>query len=140
MNTKTKILTEEEILKQPESKYMDNDQLAFFKQRLIDLHDSTLERIKSAKEQMVSPMDFSDPSDRATCEEQSALALRIVDREQKLLPKIKLSLERIRLETYGYCLQTGEPIGIPRLLIRPTAEYCADVKAILEMKETQFKD
>ncbi|CZF81784.1 TraR/DksA C4-type zinc finger protein [Grimontia kaedaensis] len=140
MNTKTKILTEEEILKQPESKYMDDDQLAFFKQRLIDLHDSTLERIKSAKEQMVSPMDFSDPSDRATCEEQSALALRIVDREQKLLPKIKLSLERIRLETYGYCLQTGEPIGIPRLLIRPTAEYCADVKAILEMKETQFKD
>ncbi|NGN96303.1 molecular chaperone DnaK [Grimontia sp. S25] len=140
MNTKTKILTEEEILKQPESKYMDDAQLAFFKQRLIDLHDSTLERIKSAKEQMVSPMDFSDPSDRATCEEQSALALRIVDREQKLLPKIKLSLERIRLETYGYCLQTGEPIGIPRLLIRPTAEYCADVKAILEMKETQFKD
>ncbi|WP_325894708.1 TraR/DksA family transcriptional regulator [Grimontia sp. NTOU-MAR1] len=140
MNTKTKILTEEEILKQPESKYMDDDQLAFFKQRLINLHEATRARIEGATEQMVSPMDFSDPSDRATSEEQSALALRIVEREQKLLPKIQLSLERIRLSTYGYCLETGEPIGLVRLLIRPTAEYCADVKAVMEMKELQFKD
>ncbi|KXF83430.1 TraR/DksA family transcriptional regulator [Enterovibrio coralii] len=140
MDNEEKLMTEEEILKEPESNYMNEAQLAFFKQRLIDLHDATLARIQAAKDQMVSPMDFSDPNDRATSEEQSALALRIVEREQKLLPKIKLSLERIRLDTYGYCLETGEPIGIPRLLIRPTAEYCADVKALMEMKELQYKD
>ncbi|RXJ72778.1 molecular chaperone DnaK [Veronia nyctiphanis] len=119
---------------------MDVSQLAFFKQRLIELHDTTRARIQAAKEQMVSPMDSSDVSDRATSEELSGMALRIVDREQKLLPKIRSALERIRVGSYGYCMETGEPIGIPRLLIRPTAEYCADVKSLMEMKELQFKD
>lgn len=95
-------------------------------------------RIKEAKDQMEAPMDFSDPSDRATSEEQSSIALRIVDREQKLLPKIRQSLERIRLGEYGYCMESGEEIGILRLLARPTAEYCAEVKALKEMKEHHF--
>ncbi|ODA29908.1 molecular chaperone DnaK [Veronia pacifica] len=140
MNDQVKILTEEQMLQEPEDNYMNEAQLAFFRQRLIELHDTTRDRIQAAKDQMVSPMDSSDPSDRASSEEQSALALRIVEREQKLLPKIQISLERIRLGTYGYCLETDEPIGIPRLLIRPTAEYCADVKSLMEMKEIQYKD
>ena len=138
--SKNKKLTEEQILKARKSDYMNTDQLEFFRQRLIDLHSTTCARIQEAKDQMVSPMDFSDPSDRATCEEQSAIALRIVDREQKLLPKIQQSLERIRLGEYGYCEETGEPIGIPRLLARPTAEYCAEVKTLKEMKEHHYKD
>lgn len=71
--------------------------------------------------------------------EQSDIALRIVEREQRLLPKIQQALKRIRLGTYGYCLESGEPIGIPRLLARPTAEYCADVKALKEIKEHQYR-
>jgi DnaK suppressor protein len=78
-------------------------------------------------------------SDRATWEEQSSISLRIVEREQKLLPKIKRSLTRIQSDDFGYCLESGEPIGIPRLLIRPTAEYSAEVKAIQEIKEHSYK-
>jgi len=134
----TKKLTEEEILNAPESEYMNDDQLEFFREMLKALYESTCEQIEDAKKRMVSPMDFSDPSDRASSEEQSIIALRIVDREQKLVPKIRQSLERIRLGDYGYCLETGDPIGIPRLLARPTAEYGAEVKSLKEMKEHQY--
>ena len=136
--SKASLLSDEEILKAPQSEYMNADQLAFFKQKLIELYESTCQQIEDAKKRMVSPMEFSDPSDRATCEEQSSIALRIVDREQKLIPKIRQSLERIRLGDYGYCMETGEPIGIPRLLLRPTAEYCTEVKTLNEMKEHHF--
>ena len=136
--SKANLLSDEEILKAPQSEYMNADQLAFFKQKLIELYESTCQQIEDAKKRMVSPMEFSDPSDRATCEEQSSIALRIVDREQKLIPKIRQSLERIRLGDYGYCMETGEPIGIPRLLLRPTAEYCTEVKTLNEMKEHHF--
>jgi len=138
--SKPKILTEEKILKQPASKYMNQEQLDFFKEKLLELHKSTCQQIEDAKKRMVSPMDFSDPSDRASCEEQSSIALRIVDREQKLIPKIQQSLKRIRLGEYGYCMESGEPIGIPRLLARPTAEYGAEVKGLKEMKEYHYSD
>ena len=132
-------LSEEEILAMPESDYMNAAQLEFFRSMLIKLQESTCVRIQEARNQMTSPMGFSDENDRASCEEQSAIALRIVDREQKLLPKIQQSLMRIRLNTYGYCLESGEPIGIPRLLARPTAEYCTEVKALKEIKEHHYK-
>lgn len=93
------LLTEKQILNAPESNYMNADQLDFFRCRLVELHDSTRARIQEAKEQISTPISESDISDRATTEEQSMLALRIVDREQKLLPKIQQSLERIRLGT-----------------------------------------
>ena len=131
---------EQKLADAPESEYMNDEQLAFFRQRLIALHDSTRERIRDAKEQISSPPDLADPSDRASWEEQSAILMRIVDREQKLLPKIQQSLERIRLGDYGYCLETGEPIGVPRLLARPTAEFCAEVKEIKELKEHVFRE
>ena len=131
---------EKQILDAPETDYMNAEQLAFFRNKLIELHDTTRERIRDAKEQMLSPPELSDLSDRASWEEQCALLMRVVDREQKLLPKIQQSLERIRHETYGYCLESGEPIGIPRLLARPTAEFCADVKVFREMKEHAYRD
>ncbi|KZX75696.1 molecular chaperone DnaK [Oleiphilus sp. HI0009] len=123
-----------------EDEYMNDAQLAFFKALLIELHDSTRERIQEAKDQMSSPVDSADEGDRASWEEQCAISMRIVDREQKLLPKIQQSLERIRLGEYGYCIESGDPIGIPRLLLRPTAEYCADVKQAREMQEHVFRD
>lgn len=136
----TPLLSEQQMLDAPESDYMNEAQLAFFKSRLIALHDATRDRIRETREQMLIPPDLSDDSDRASWEEHCAISMRIVDREQKLLPKIQVSLERIRLGNYGYCLETGEPIGIPRLLVRPTAEFCADVKVVQEMKEHIFRD
>lgn len=130
---------EQKLIEAPESEYMNDEQLAFFKNKLIELHNTTREHIREAKEQMLIPRDLSDESDRASWEEQCAISMRIVDREQKLLPKIQQSLERIRLGGYGYCLETGDPIGIPRLLIRPTAEYCADVKVFKEKSEHLYR-
>jgi len=104
---KTEMLTEEQVIAAPESDYMNQEQLDFFREKLIELHKSTCIRIQEAKDQMMSPMDISDPNDRATIEEQANIALRIVEREQKLLPKIQQSLERIRYGDYGYCLETG---------------------------------
>lgn len=141
MNTsKKRLLTEKQILAAPKSDYMNTRQLEFFRQRLMDLYDSTCVRIQEAKDQMHSPINFSDPNDRASCEEQASIALRIVEREQKLLPKIKHSLEAIREGNYGYCLESGEPIGIARLLARPTAEYCAEVKTLKEIKEGHYNN
>ena len=133
-------LSEQQVKDAPASDYMNEEQLLFFKHKLIELYESTQERIQEAKDQMNTPLDCSDANDRASWEEQAGLALRIVEREQKLLPKIRQSLERIRLGTYGYCLESGEPIGIPRLLARLTAEYCAEVKAVNELKERHYKD
>jgi len=138
-NNEPQLLTKEQILAAPEQDYMNDDQLTFFRQLLIELHESTLVRVREAKDQMSCSFDTSDVSDRATWEEQSSIALRIVEREQKLLPKIKIALERISRHDFGYCLETGEPIGIARLLARPTAEYCAEVKAIKEIKEHSYK-
>jgi DnaK suppressor protein len=138
-HTDIPILSEEQMLTAPDSDYMNEAQLAFFKVRLIELHDSTRSRIKEVKQQMTEHPDLADINDRASWEEQCAITMRIVDREQKLLPKIQQSLVRMRIGTYGYCLESGEPIGIKRLLARPTAEFCADVKSLKEMKEYLYK-
>ncbi|KZX69770.1 molecular chaperone DnaK [Vibrio sp. HI00D65] len=136
---KKHVMTEQEILAAPEADYMNDAQLAFFEKRLIELYESTCEHIERAKSEVITPMEFSDESDRASSEEQSAIALRIIDREQKLLPKIQQSLARLREGEYGYCLSSGEPIGIPRLLARPTAEYSTEVKTQMESKEHWYK-
>lgn len=131
-------LTEKQILDAPESDYMSPEQLEFFKGKLLDLHASTRTRIMEVKQQMEGPVGCSDENDRASYEEQSNIALRIVTREQKLLPKIQQALERIRQGEYGYCLESGDPIGIPRLLARLTAEFCTEIKAMKEIKEYHF--
>ena len=138
-NTDLTALAEEQILKAEEADYMNINQLEFFRLKLIKLYEITSARIDEAKIQMANPPEINDELDRASWEEECSIALRIVDREQKLLPKIKQSLERIRNGSYGYCLATEEPIGIPRLLVRPTAEYCTEVKADLEHKEHVFR-
>ena len=133
-------LNEAELIESPESDYMNEKQLAFFKNKLIALYESTDAHIQEARKQMSRPIDdASDSNDRASWGEQANISLRIVEREQKLLPKIKKALERIPLGTYGYCLESGEPIGIQRLLIRPTAEYCAEVKSVQEQKEDHYR-
>lgn len=131
-------LSIQDIKAAPDSDYMNEQQLTFFRFYLIELHDSTREHIRDAKEQLLNRPELTDISDRASWEEQCAILMRVVDREQRLLPKIKESLERIRLGEYGYCQESGEPIGIARLLARPTAEYCADVKQTKESTEHIF--
>jgi DnaK suppressor protein len=68
------------------------------------------------------------------------LEQRVRDRERKLLKKIDQSLARIESGDYGYCLETGDPIGIPRLLARPTAELCIEAQEKHEQRERLFAD
>jgi DnaK suppressor protein len=129
----------EAAIKESDEDYMNDEQLELFKKVLIELYAATKKRVQNFKDQIANPMALSDESDRASWEEQCAISLRIVEREQKLLPKIQQALERIRLGDYGYCKDSGEPIGLQRLLLRPTAEYCVDIKVLKEIKENAYR-
>lgn len=133
------IMTKEELLAAPEEDYMNEQQQAFFRQLLLDLREETVESMEKAKKQLSSPPEMNDEGDHAAYEEESRLSLRILDRERRLLPKIEDALKRIATGDYGYCVESGDPIGIPRLLARPTAEQSAEVKALNERKEQNFR-
>ena len=79
-----------------------------------------------------------DPADRATIEEEHALELRTRDRERKLLKKVEQALARIESGDYGWCEETGEPIGIPRLLARPTANLSLEAQERRELRQKLF--
>ncbi|SEF72606.1 RNA polymerase-binding protein DksA [Thauera chlorobenzoica] len=123
-----------ELLAAPESDYMSDRQLAFFRALLIRERDALL---ASAHETTLHLQEFEttpDPSDRASLEEDHTLELRVRDRERKLLHKIDRCLERIDNRTYGWCEDSGEPIGIARLLARPTATLSIEAQAYHEAK------
>ena len=137
---KPKRLTEEELLKAPEKDYMNEAQLAFFRQRLTDLRDQLLQNADDTGEHLRENEITTDPSDRATLEEEYTLELRTRDRERKLLKKVQSSLQRIDSGEYGFCEETGDPIGIPRLLARPTATLSLEAQQRREMKQRLFGD
>lgn len=132
--------TESDIRRMPESSYMNDTQLIFFRQRLLQMRAEVIDREVDVKERLHQRESFADPADRATAEEEHWLDLRLRERESLLLRKIDEALRRIRGREYGYCEVTGEPIGIPRLLARPTATVCVDVKGQNEQIESQFRD
>jgi DnaK suppressor protein len=127
------------LLAMDESDYMNAEQLAFFDARLLELRQETLDEIEASKVD-INYERVSDVSDRATLEEEAQLALRLADRKRQLIPKIDKARQRIRQGDYGYCIESGEPIGLARLLIRPTAEYSTDIKNINEKRERRYED
>src|ERR1700712_4250298 len=118
---KTKELSEPELLRAGEKEYMNEPQLAFFKQRLLELRAQLLNNADDTGQHLRENEVTTDPSDRATLEEEYTLELRTRDRERKLLKKVEKSIRLIDDGSYGWCEETGEPIGVPRLLARPTA-------------------
>ena len=137
---KPKVLTEEDLLKAPERDYMNEAQLAFFRQRLIDIRDQILRNADNTGEHLRENEVTTDPSDRATLEEEYTLELRTRDRERKLLKKVEKSIKLIDDGDYGYCEETGEPIGIPRLLARPTATLSLEAQERRERVQKMFGD
>ena len=137
---KVKVLTEEDLLKAPEKDYMNDAQLAFFKQRLIELRDQLLQNADDTGEHLRENETTTDPSDRATLEEEYTLELRTRDRERKLLKKVEKSLRMIDDGSYGFCEETGEPIGIPRLLARPTATLSLEAQERRERVQKLYGD
>ncbi|WP_028079188.1 RNA polymerase-binding protein DksA [Solimonas soli] len=133
-------LTEDDIRAMSDDEYMNDAQLEFFRQRLVQMRQEVLQREMDVKERLHEREVFADPADRATAEEEHWLDLRLRERESLLLKKIDDALRRIEAREYGYCEKTGDPIGIPRLLARPTATVCVDVKGQDERVEAQFRD
>lgn len=132
------LLTEAELIKQPKSEYMSKDQLAFFRQRLLDLQSELRDNAGATTEHLRELAVAPDPADRATLEEEHALELRARDRERKLLKKVEGALLRIDSGEYGYCDETGEAIGVLRLLARPTATLTIEAQERREMKQKMY--
>lgn len=134
-------LTDEEVKAMPDSEYMNEKQLAFFRHKLSllkqDIHNSAGETTEHLREDTVV---VPDPADRATIEEEHALELRTRDRERKLLKKIEQSIARIDSGDYGYCDETGEAIGVGRLIARPTANLSLEAQQRRELKQKMFGD
>ena len=119
---------------------MNEDHLAFFKELLTKLQEEIIDNASATtnhlQEQVVTPY----PADRATLEEEYALELRTRDRERKLLTKVQASLRQIADGSYGFCKDTGEPIGLKRLLARPTANLSVEAQERREQVKKQFAD
>ena len=134
------LLTEQQILAMPESDYMNDAQLAFFRNRLKELETEILNNAGATTENLRETQFVPDPADRATIEEEHALELRTRDRERKLLKKVQQSIALIDAGEYGWCEETGEPIGIPRLLARPTATLSLEAQERREMRQKLYGD
>jgi len=135
-----RLLTEEEILKMGDKDYMNEAQLAFFKARLQQLERDLLKNAGETTEHLRETVLVPDPADRATIEEEHALELRTRDRERKLLKKVQQAIASIDAGEYGWCEETGEPIGIPRLLARPTATLSLEAQQRRELKQKLYGD
>jgi DnaK suppressor protein len=133
-----KVLTEADIVKMPEKDYMNAAQLEFFKAKLLALKADLLMHANETTEHLRENVLVPDPADRATIEEEHALELRTRDRERKLLKKVEQSLLSIESGDYGWCEETGEPIGIPRLLARPTANLSLEAQERRELRQKLF--
>jgi DnaK suppressor protein len=132
--------TESELLRMPESEYMSERQLGFFRDRLRQLEQEILSNAGATTEHLRETQFVPDPADRATIEEEHALELRTRDRERKLLKKVQQSILRIDSGEYGWCDETGEPIGLRRLLARPTATLSLEAQERREMRQKMFGD
>ncbi|GMV02000.1 MAG: RNA polymerase-binding protein DksA [Burkholderiaceae bacterium] len=133
-------LTEAELLQMPDSDYMNDAQLAFFRHRLQQMEKDLLANAGETTEHLRETVIVPDPADRATIEEEHALELRTRDRERKLLKKVQQSLARIDSGDYGYCEETGEAIGVPRLLARPTATLSLEAQQRRELRQKLYGD
>lgn len=128
-------MTEHELLAQPEADYMNDAQQGFFRALLLGQRHELQERISGEFDQLREHETGSDPADIGSAEESRQWQLRVLEREKKLLDKIDESLERLARGEYGWCRETGEPIGLKRLLLRPTATLCIEAKEREELRE-----
>lgn len=133
-------LTEQDILSAHGDDYMNADQMEFFKERLLQMQQELISNADATTNHLQEQEATPDPADRATLEEEYALELRTRDRERKLLLKIQSTLKKIDAGDYGYCEDTGEPIGLKRLLARPTASLSVEAQERRERMKKQYAD
>ena len=133
-------LSQAELLAQPADDYMNDAQQRFFRELLLTQRSELQARIDDEFTQLREPDTSSDVADIGAAEEQRQWQLRLLEREKKLLDKIDQALERLARGEYGWCAETGEPIGLKRLLLRPTATLCIEAKERQEQREKHQRD
>ena len=124
-----------------DEEYMSKEQLDHFRRILASWKQDLMQEVDRTMLHMKDEAaNFPDPNDRATQESEFSLELRTRDRERKLIRKIEEALKRIDDGSYGYCLETGEPIGVKRLEARPVATLSVEAQERRERREKQFGD
>ncbi len=134
------IPTDAEMLAMGEAEYMNAAQLRYFKAKLQEMERQILSNADETVEHLHENVIVPDPADRATIEEEHALELRTRDRERKLLKKVQQSIQRIDAGDYGWCEETGDPIGVPRLMARPTATLSLEAQQRREIRQKMYGD
>ncbi|QEM91003.1 RNA polymerase-binding protein DksA [Kosakonia radicincitans] len=128
-----------QILAMPAGDYMNPEQRDFFRRLIRHERREVLNHIEQMKTQLLEQPETGDEGDIAIREEQLRLIFRQIDRESRLLPKYDAALLRLEKGEYGFCRETGEPIGLQRLLLRPTAELSIEAKTKEEKVEVQYR-
>ena len=134
------LVSAEQVLAVPESDYMCPAHLQYFRDVLEKMRTDILVNASETSEHLRDNVVVPDPADRATIEEEHAIELRTRDRERKLLKKIAQALDAIEHGEYGWCNETGDPIGVRRLLARPTATLSLEAQARREMRQKMYGD
>lgn len=132
------IRSEADLLSMPDSEYMNEAQLQYFREILQKMEKNLLENADYTTGLLRETVIVPDPADRASIEEEHAFELRTRDRERKLLKKVQQALSRIDNGEYGYCQETGEPIGLARLLARPTAMLSLEAQQRRELRQRLY--
>jgi RNA polymerase-binding transcription factor len=122
-----------------DEEYMNPRQLEYFRQKLLKWREELMAEAQKTLNELRDEVhqEIGDEADRATRESDHALELRTRDRYRKLLPKIDAALKRIEDGSYGYCEETGEPIGVARLEARPIATLSVEAQERRELRQRQ---
>ena len=121
--------------------FMNERQLAYFRQKLLDWKDEILREARETRANLQKEnQNHPDLADRASSESDRAVELRARDRQRKLIAKIDAALQRIETGTYGYCEETGDPISLKRLDARPIATLSIEAQERHERRERVYRD
>lgn len=137
--TKPTAAEHQNLLSMPPEAYMNAHQSDFFLRLLRFERQELLDHIDYLKTQLQRNEQQGDEADKALREEELRLLFRQIDRESRLIPKIAAAMQRIHQGEYGFCRETGDPIGLARLILRPTAELSIDAKIKQERVEAQYR-
>jgi DnaK suppressor protein len=141
MTTATVLAEQIDYRPSDDEPFMNERQLEYFKQKLLDWKDDILRESRGTVTHLQKETEnHPDLADRATSETDRALELRTRDRQRKLISKIDEALRRIEDASYGYCEETGEPIGLARLEARPVATMSLEAQERHERRERVHRD
>ena len=141
MQTTTVLVKTDDYRPSEDEEFMNERQLAYFKQKLLDWKEDILRESRETVSHLQKETEnHPDLADRASSETDRALELRTRDRQRKLISKIDAALRRIEDGSYGYCEETGEPIGLARLAARPIATLSLEAQERHERRERVHRD